>query len=237
MLLTRVAGWAEEDLYLRLGVDLPSMPRYSPTRIFPHALMVTNCIQTGCQNIAGFFNCHAGGNGGREQQHAVPNTTKRISHRGGKVRSFPSSRTSVPRCVTNPDECMPRPQSLSEELFSWRNHSARVADTDEEGMTVSSTMPEEIASVSSEVLSEDSQFTSPNDNIRSWRQRQPATLRHFAPTAKERKPDIARNEFITVGIGLILLFLFTYLIQYCARHGYIHAPEHNNVYPNSHEEL
>ena len=46
-----------------------------------------------------------------------------------------------------------------------------------------------------------------------------------------------RNESITVGIGLLCLFFFTYVVQYCARHGYIKIPEPEDVVAVTHDEL
>ena len=140
---------------------------------------------------------------------------------------------------------------LSEELFSWRKPQQRgLNGNGSPGPLASaasasshSAMSEDLASVSSD-LSEVSSFLSSEGGLpRSLSTRHPASQRTrlsgVGPQAgRDEERDSLRNESIAVGIGLLLLFFFTYVVQYCARHGYIKIPDHEDlVGATTHEEL
>ena len=133
---------------------------------------------------------------------------------------------------------------MSEELFSWRTQrGGGGGSAAEDNLTArSSAMSEDLMSISSD-LSEAPSFLSSEGGTLPPSSRRPVSQRTKlgglggGKAAPDEERDSLRNESITVGIGLLLLFFFTYVVQYCARHGYIKIPEHEDIVAVSHDEL
>ena len=142
-------------------------------------------------------------------------------------------------CVS-PSNTFTRNGKLSDELFSWRRHAAQVGNgavADDKLTTGSSGISEDLLSISSDQSG--ASFLSSEGRSKPQSTRHPASQRiTFGSSGKPSDEiDSLRNESIAVGVGLLLLFFFTYIVQYCARHGYIKIPEHEDVLATSHDEL
>ncbi|QDZ17860.1 hypothetical protein HOP50_01g03670 [Chloropicon primus] len=132
---------------------------------------------------------------------------------------------------------------LSDELFSWRNRNG-AANGPGNGKEIaqSSAASEDLVSMSSD-MSDVSSVVSSEGGSRPSLSRRPVSQRLKSAgisngVARDKERDSLRNESIAVGIGLLLLFVFTYVVQYCARHGYIKIPDHEDIVAKtSHEEL
>lgn len=133
---------------------------------------------------------------------------------------------------------------LSEELFSWRTRNGNGGLRSPSHLAPqSSAASEDLVSLSSDV-SDVSSFLSSEGGTRPVSTRRPASQRLKQAAmggggmVRDEEKDRLRNESIAVGVGLLLLFFFTYAVQYCARHGYIKIPDHGELLPSAeHNEL
>ena len=85
-------------------------------------------------------------------------------------------------------------------------------------------------SLSSELSDASSFLSSESGDSRSHSTRRPASQRLKLVGMEgggriDEERDSLRNESIAVGIGLLLLFCFTYWTSYLARQGFIRAPD------------
>ena len=185
----------------------------------------------------------------RSSSYSPPRGRAAISDASKIARDFsvvtlenapPRNATPEARGSEGTDEAADGSQKLSTELFSWRNPLFDVAMRTPANSSGSAPSQDDLFSVSSDQLSEAS-FGSVSERSTAIGGRTPASHRGKAvpQTSDDKRHEAVRNEFIVVGIGLISLFFFFYIVQYFARHGYIQIPEHDMPAPPAapHDEL